>query len=73
MNFESNNIARDLQPIFEMLQGKSQSLERVQWESLVALTRKRVIAAPEQYLSGINQPSQELTLAIEAFFLENFS
>jgi hypothetical protein len=68
-----SNCSRDLEPIFEMLREKEKLLPRDEWLSLVNATRKRIVQAPEQYLSIHVKSSLLLTDLIDTLFNERLN
>lgn len=62
-----------LEPFLEMLVEKEKILSNDDWTSLVNSTKERIITAPEQYLSGVMKPSEELKIAIESIFNERLN
>jgi hypothetical protein len=64
---------RDLEPFFQMLEEQSNVLSKDEWSRLVGSTKERIITAPEQYLSGLNKPSDDLTSIIDSVFMERLN
>lgn len=62
-----------LEPFLEMLAEKGKILSPSDWISLVNSTKERIINAPEQCLTGVSKPSEELKMVIETIFNEQLN
>lgn len=61
-----------LEPLFEMLEHKGETLTRGDWIKLVNATKERVVSAPDQFL-GVTKSNDELAKAVELIFRERLN